>query len=208
MALVISAASRPCPGHQDNGDGFRFRERAEDTLLVLVDGVGHGQTAAAITAEALDEVDRYEAPELPPLLARLDRRLDRSRGAAVSLIRMAHRTASIEYIGVGNVAGYLWTPEGMRTLVNQNGTVGRLRHVPEASRYETLDQQLLLLHSDGISSRVVRGLMKEWDGRLERMADLALDRANPYDDATFVVARIVHPKGSTSHTSGAGRSGE
>ncbi|MDQ4079056.1 MAG: protein phosphatase 2C family protein [Chloroflexota bacterium] len=193
MAFVIVRRARPCPGYEVNGDGIIVRARETDTLFAVVDGVGHGKQAAEATEALLAYLGSTQAEELESVLKGADRAAATTRGAALSLVQMQHGSTTLSYLGVGNVNARLWTPDQHSvTLVNHNGIVGRLRKIPPPWTYQTEDHQLLILHSDGISSRKVYEEMEEWDGDLEAQADRIMTHATHRDDASLLLVQIRH----------------
>jgi hypothetical protein len=202
MALLIAQRTEPCPGYTVNGDGIVARRREHDWLLAVVDGVGHGSRAAEASGKILDYLqDDATSTDLAELLHGCDRRAEGTRGAAIGLISMVHNSSQLAYLGVGNVSTSLWTPDQKsETLINHNGIVGRLRRIFDPLLYETSDYQLLLMHSDGISSRAAYETMREWDGSLEAQADRILARSRQRDDVSLLLAQIRHDVGATRST--------
>ncbi len=197
MALVIAERLRPCSGFHVCGDGILVRRRAADTLLALSDGVGHGPHAAAATDAILAFLQHTELSDLSAILAGCDQAAAGTRGSALSLVLIAHEAGPLFHVGVGNVQTSLWTP-GLRssTLFNHNGMVGRLHKMRDALPYPTENHQLLVMHSDGISSRAVYAEMQQWDGNLEEHADRLMAHAVGRDDASLLLAQINYPSWS------------
>lgn len=193
MALVTAERLRACIGFDTCGDGILVRRRENDTLLALSDGVGHGPAAAAATNAILAFLQQTELPTLGAILAGCDRAAAGTRGNALSLVLIPHDAKRLFHIGVGNVQTSLWTP-GLRSnmLFNHNGMVGRLRKIHDPQPYPTEDHQLLVVHSDGISSRAVYAEMQQWDGNMEAHADRLMAHAVDRDDASLLLVQIKH----------------
>lgn len=194
MALVIVQRVRPCPGYQVSGDGVLVRDLEEGTLLAVVDGVGHGPHAAHAADNILDYLRQASSLDLPTLMAGCDAAAVGTRGAAVGLVCLANQHRRLHYLGVGNISATLWLPrERTLTLVSQNGLVGRLRKIPRVQEHPTEDHQLLLLHSDGLSTHAIHELMQSWDGDLQAHADRLMADASKRDDASLLLVQIRHP---------------
>jgi anti-sigma regulatory factor (Ser/Thr protein kinase) len=150
----VGAVCLPKTGEDVNGDAWSGAVGVEGSYSVLlVDGLGHGLGAADAARAA---VRAFEArPELPPAVqvAAVHEALRGTRGAAVGVARINRRTATVQFAGVGNVAGSVISGSTSRQLVSLNGTAGHaVRRINEFS-YPWPDDGLLVLHSDGLGSR-------------------------------------------------------
>jgi hypothetical protein len=177
--------SRALPGFAQCGDAFLVERGAVGELLVAVaDGLGHG-AEASVAADAAVRVIREGLDQpVAELMARCDRALRATRGAAVGVLRVAADGRG-EFCGVGNIE--VQVVEGKAPgLFCQAGIVGQhqrpMRTLPVAMQRG----DIYCLHSDGVSSRgdlraclpgapeeVARRIVEGW-GRL-------------HDDATAVV---------------------
>jgi len=114
--------------------------------------------------------------------------MSRTRGAAISIVALGEGRAT--FAGVGNVDGHLFSRGRERRLIPHRGIVGA--YLPTLRSEDILlenDYWLLLLHSDGISSRMELSSLLEQNGsQPQALADAALARwGRPTDDATVVV---------------------
>ena len=112
---------------------------------------------------------------------------------------MARIGAGVQYTGVGNISGVLAGGERNRGLASQNGTVGvQIRKVLSFD-FEWPPRGLLVMHSDGISSRWV---LDTYPGLAQRHPAVVAgvlwrDFGRGRDDATIVV--VSRPLAGASH---------
>ena len=194
VMLEWAVAARPQDGETSSGDRHLVTATADGALVAAVDGLGHGPEAARAADLAILTLEERAALPLPDLVERCHGRLQRTRGATLSLARWDGARRSLEWIGVGNVEGLVLQPATsglLRTrLLLRSGLVGV--HLPTL-RVETVEVPVegrLIFATDGIASDFDTGL----DPRepVKTMADRILARSlKSADDAMVVVARLV-----------------
>ncbi len=181
---VVSVAM---PGEIECGDAWDIVTDANGTAVIVVDGLGHGAFAAeaARTCISAFQVAPDQAPR--DILQRAHRSMSKTRGGGAAVARLSN--GSLAYAAVGNISGYLVSPEKSQGLMSHNGTLG-LNHRPAQQLEYSVDPgALLIMHSDGLSAR--------WDLRQHpelMRAHPALiagalyrDHGRHTDDATVVV---------------------
>lgn len=150
---AVGGLSRPITGEKVCGDRFAARVAAGGALLVLVaDGLGHGALAAAASAAVVDGFlgSALDAPGA--IVEQLHRSVSHTRGAAVSVARLAG--GSVVFAGLGNVAGTIAFPDGERRgMVSMPGIVGHQSRGVREFVYERPAEGVVVLHSDGVSDR-------------------------------------------------------
>lgn len=232
--------TRPLIGESDNGDAFfiatfdeqravkeiivsnpaapQFDKKAktidlhiEDLgMIAVIDGVGHGPEAAAITEATLECLRENCHLDLVTLMEQCHKNALHTRGATIGVAQIILSQELIEYIGVGNVQGQIGVeqvkrkdhaakvdynsgyPSMMRhrLLVNNNNTIGyRIPGKLNAFTYPFSPGDVLLLTSDGISLDAYSTIPEEILDP-ESLAGAVLSKyALSQDDATVVVAR-------------------
>lgn len=187
--MIVSAShlTSPMPGELQNGDAVLVRQSVGgDTILAVIDGLGHGPDAAHASRKAIEaltlmpwEISVHDA------MQEIHQELRGTRGAAGTLCII--RDFKLEICAVGNVA--LMCTGCSVPLVLSPGVLGhqvsRFRigacQVPSGAR--------LALLSDGISTRF----------RLDDYRQLAPDAAckeiigrfrRKEDDASILVADV------------------
>lgn len=191
-----AVASRPKPGEEVCGDEWVVEEGAERTLFAAVDGLGHGDEAAAAARRAAEVLAQHAPEPLDGLLDVCHKALAETRGAAVTLAVADREGHGLRWLGVGNVAGFLVRHGSPATLgggplaaLVLGGIVGfqlpALR-VPEP--VETHPGDVLILATDGV--RLDLGPGSKLSGPISRLAcDLLERHSTPGDDALVLTAR-------------------
>ena len=187
-ALRYAAATRALPGESANGDRWLVAERDGALTVLVVDGLGHGEDAAA-AAEAAVAAARERA-ELGPveLIQLCDRPLRGTRGAGASAMRIEDDRAV--FAGIGNVEGRIvqgglpdkrWSPD--------RGVLGRGIREPHLIGFPLSGEWTVLLHTDGVTARFEFSEVSH-DLSADAMAEDVLARwGRQTDDATVVVVR-------------------
>jgi negative regulator of sigma-B (phosphoserine phosphatase) len=185
--IQTAHVSSPKPGERENGDAVLVRRvHDEQTLLAVIDGLGHGPDAAEAARAAVNELE-----SLPPDTLVLDamqamhRALRGTRGAAATLCVV--QGTRMETCAVGNVA--LLTVNCDLPLVLSAGILGHQVAKFRISSCELRPGARIALLSDGISTRF----------RLEELRHLAPAQVCDFifgrhrrqeDDATVLVADV------------------
>ncbi|MGN6359045.1 MAG: SpoIIE family protein phosphatase [Thermomicrobiales bacterium] len=188
--IAIAAATRPHPHEMVSGDLWSVQWAAGACRIAVIDGLGHGSPAHAAALAAVAAL--AAAPALPPdgALARCQRPLTGTRGAAIGIVRIDLAAGRLTFAGVGNVEGRLWQPGGEQRLLAQRGIVGGTMPTIRPVDYPLGVDWMLILHSDGISDRFTSAALPGWGGPVQALADAILQHhGRPADDATVVLAR-------------------
>jgi anti-sigma regulatory factor (Ser/Thr protein kinase) len=135
------------------GDSWIVQGRPVGARMVLADGLGHGEQAAAASRKTISmAMDRLgDAPAA--LIERVHGALRATRGAAVAVAEIDPAARVVRFAGIGNVSAMVIPPHGpWHRMVSHSGTVGHeMRKVVEFS-YPWNTGCLLLMHSDGLGS--------------------------------------------------------
>lgn len=203
--LQVGAVCLPLAGERACGDAWLVVETGERALLLVVDGLGHGEQAAVAAAAAV-AATRAEALAMRAqgpgaLMAQLHAALRPTRGAAVGLGMLDGAAGTLRFAGVGNVAAAVAQRDAearTRSLLSQNGIVG---HQPRTAHEVTEPcppGALLILASDGVRPQwrldALPGLVRRHPSLIA--ATLWRDLARGRDDATVLVARVGGPMGA------------
>jgi phosphoserine phosphatase RsbX len=107
LSLEFGVAGCIAPGHRVSGDleVVHYHDRGSAALIAVIDGIGHGEHAAATARLAADTILGH--PQEPPaaLLARCHTALRGTRGVVLSIASIDLRRALLSWLGVGNVSG-------------------------------------------------------------------------------------------------------
>ncbi|WP_034263240.1 ATP-binding protein [Actinospica robiniae] len=126
---------------------------AEQLLVVLCDGLGHGPLAARASAHAVTAFRRAAATEPTEIVRALHSAMAGTRGGALGVARIDLRTRRVSYCGVGNISAFIVTDLGRSSLLSAPGIVGH--HLPRLRGFEAdlPAGASLVLHSDGLTER-------------------------------------------------------
>ncbi len=181
-------------GESVSGDGWAVEQHANRCLIMVSDGLGHGQLAAEASWEAGRILHAYRSYALAEILHVMHAALRKTRGAAVAIADIDMHQPHVVFAGVGNIAGQIIMAEKTRHLIASNGIVGHHLGRIQAMTYPWTVDALLVLCSDGVFSR--------WDlhaypGLQDRHPSvvagvLCRDFTRGSDDVTIVVAKIAH----------------
>lgn len=189
--LQFGAVCLPKPGQSVSGDHWASIESSDRSLLLVVDGLGHGGLAAEAASAAV-RVFRENGQKSPKaLIETMHQSLRRTRGAALAIAEINFDQQTVQYAGVGNIAGTILSIAGTSRMVSHNGTVGHeIRKIQEFS-YPWTSESTLIMHSDGLSNhwQVNRylGLIAKHPSLIAGI--LYRDFSRDRDDVAVVVAR-------------------
>jgi len=147
---VVSVAK---PGESECGDGWGFVQDGPRTILMVVDGLGHGAGAREASADAAEVFRKYATLGSDRVLRKMHDSLRKTRGAAVSIAELDATSRTIKYSGVGNIQGVIVGDNGVQRLVSHTGTVGFVMSRTQEFTYAWPPSSLLIMHSDGIDTR-------------------------------------------------------
>lgn len=181
------------PGEDVCGDAFAEDPRADGTSLIVVDGLGHGPSAAEASRAAVAAFREAVGRRPAQRLERVHQALRSTRGAAVAVADLELEARVVRFAGLGNIAGEILHEEGaVEHLVSQPGTAGHLARGIREYTYRWPSGALLVLHSDGVSTHhdLTRypGLGQRHPALIAGV--LLRDAGRGRDDATVVVARV------------------
>lgn len=191
VGLAVGVVRVPGLHETVSGDDWSVIPSSHGARLLLVDGLGHGPKAAEASAEAVRVFESNGHLSLEQLLADIDRALRKTRGAAGSCAEIDLSANSIEFVGIGNVAGLLASPTGSRNIGAHNGTLGVSIGRIQSITLPLPSAACVIMHTDGLNTHVNT---QGYPGLLARdptlvAAILYRDFARGRDDATVVVCR-------------------
>lgn len=189
-----ACASRAKPGERETGDRAEVIPFPDGALIAAIDGLGHGEEAAAAARAACAALAMDPSDNAIALVRRCHLALAGSRGVAMSLASVDVRRGVFTWIGVGNVEGVVVQtgPEGQSVrsrMINRGGVVGSALPLLRAEVLGFSPGDLFVLATDGIDQRFADDLTRDLR-RVEEIANGLLARfAKLNDDALVLVAR-------------------
>ncbi len=165
------------------------------TLLVAIDGLGHGPAAAEASAAAARLIEQRATDPLDELFARCHEALRRTRGAVMTAARVAP-DGNLEWVGIGNVearvlrTGPAAARQGTESPVLFGGVLGHQARRVRPSRVALGRGDVLVLATDGLRSDFSTGVSVQ--GSAQAIADRILAASSRgHDDALVLVARFL-----------------
>lgn len=188
--LNIYTAERPCAGEEVSGDAWTMQQHGDVYRISVIDGLGHGPIAHFAATTAVTALEG--SPDLPALeaLSMCHRALHSTRGTAMSIAEVNMATGQLVFCGIGNVEGIIWRAGEQNRLVPLRGIAGANAPTLRAFNFDLGSDWMMLLHSDGISSRV---RVDAWDSSTpasdrQVFADgLLAEWGRDHDDVTVVI---------------------
>jgi len=183
MSLVLDVVTRcrPMPGEVECGDRAVSWEDGAVLLIAVIDGLGHGPKAALAAAAAVETIEEHRALELGALFAACDAALRATRGAVMTIVRIDRATGRAWHAAIGNVEARI-VGSGDVPMIPTPGVLGARARAVRVRPFEWCAGSTLVVHTDGISSRISLDRMQ---GRAaEAIADELLTvHAKEHDDA-------------------------
>ncbi|HEY5910559.1 MAG TPA: SpoIIE family protein phosphatase [Verrucomicrobiae bacterium] len=193
QSVAWGVATRPLAGQSVSGDGHLVKPFSGGVLMAVLDGIGHGEEAAAAVNVAVGILETCAGEWPTALIQRCHIALKNTRGAVMTVASLDISTGQLAWSGVGNVEGLL-VRSGVAAggacerLVLRNGVVGYELPDLRVSTTAMVAGDVLVLATDGVSP----GFAPPWERTHspQRIADRILSQnLKSTDDALVLVAR-------------------
>jgi anti-sigma regulatory factor (Ser/Thr protein kinase) len=174
------------------GDAWAVTAGHVRNAILVVDGLGHGLHAADAANGALRAFWEHARERPESILNALHQTLRGTRGAVAAVAEIDWDKRELRWAGAGNIAGTLVPVEGKASsLVSHSGTVGHNIIRVQEFTHRWPDEGLLILHSDGLSSRWA---LEPYPGLTQKDPSLIAgvlyrDFARRLDDVVVLVGR-------------------
>jgi len=195
LIIEWGSASLPLAGEVESGDKHVVKVFPHGALLAAMDGLGHGEEAAAAANMSVRVLQAADNESLISLLKRCHERLRSTRGVVISLAAFNAVDETMTWVGVGNVEGVLLRADPTvdpryESLLLRSGVVGSRLPLLHASIVPVMRGDTLIFATDGIRSEFTRCLAL--GNGPQQLADRILGQyAKGTDDALVLVARYV-----------------
>jgi len=190
-ARRVGCWSRPRPGEEMNGDAYYIGEHDGETLLAVVDGLGHGRGANEAARAAVDTLEQWRGEPLDEVVLGVHDALRATRGAVMGAVVLDPARETFTYAGIGNVEVRVLGASEPARPIPTNGTLGARLSQVRVWPHRWAEGTTLVIASDGISAT--------WDATAypgitakspQILAGVLLrDFARNSDDATVLVYR-------------------
>ncbi len=182
-------------GQRESGDTHVVQYGEDLALIAAIDGIGHGDSAAAAAQIAAEVIRSHGTEPLEELAQICHHELRSTRGAVMSLASIDPRTGQMQWLGVGNVQGIVQRAgsamgTAQEALLLRAGVVGAQLPVVHSTSVTLQAGDTIVFATDGVQSEFVRDLSAIETP--QRCADRIMKqhfRGN--DDALVLVVRFL-----------------
>src|SRR2546428_4891833 len=195
LIIEWGSASLPLAGEVVSGDKHVVKVLPHGALLADMDGLGHGEEAAAAANRVARVLQAADNESLISLLKRCHEWLRSTRGVVISLAAFNAVDETMTWIGVGNVEGVLMRADpavnpGYESLTLRSGVVGTRLPLLHAGIVPVKRGDTLIFATDGIRTEFAQRLAL--GAGPQQIADTILSKyARGTDDAPVLLARSV-----------------
>ena len=155
--IDFGVASVPAPGEKESGDLYLVTPTRRGILLAVVDGLGHGDEAAAAARAAVKTLSAHSNEGVISLVKQCHERLKGTRGAVMSLVSFDRAEDTITWLGIGNIEGVLLNINGpCNSILLRPGVVGYRLPPLQAAVQPIAPGDLMILVTDGIRGDFTR----------------------------------------------------
>ena len=147
----LGVARAPMHGESACGDSWSVVRRNGETWVLVADGLGHGEFAAAAAAQAVVTFEASRFDTVASVVQDIHLALRPTRGAAIAVARVG--ATSIEYCGLGNISGVICSGGSSTSMVSMGGTAGLEARKINPFTYRYSPGAMLIMHSDGLHTQ-------------------------------------------------------
>jgi negative regulator of sigma-B (phosphoserine phosphatase) len=188
--IKFGSASRPVHGSKYNGDNYIFKEFNNKVLISVIDGLGHGELAAVASGKCMKCIEEYYDHGLAEIFKYCNIELRKTIGVVLGVLFIDFEHSILSFAGVGNISARVIGAKPVH-FISRDGIVGYNMPEIKENRHPYTAGDTILMHSDGISSRVLRypaSMLLKKD--VQEAADEIMKLfGKDEDDATVIVAR-------------------
>jgi phosphoserine phosphatase RsbX len=190
--LQCGFAATALDGEQ-SGDLHLVTPLPHGALVAVIDGLGHGPAAAEASRVAARVLREHAGASLVELIELCHAGLRSTRGAVMSLASLDSLRGAVDWCGIGNVEGALFSAAPGRArhaIVCRGGVVGYRLPALKVTTVPLSVQDLLVFATDGISSSFAHVVDVEREP--QEIADRILANCGKRsDDALVLVVRYL-----------------
>lgn len=190
-SIDVGAICVPCAGETVSGDAWAVAQGSDRTIVLVVDGLGHGSDAHEAAELAVRIFSEHASASPAAILERLHDALRPTRGAAGAVLELDKRERVARFAGVGNISAAVVSDGTSRSMVSNHGILGHLIRHTQEFHYPWPERALVILHSDGIGTHWDLGRYPGLERRHPMLVAGAIyrDFHRKRDDATVLALR-------------------
>ena len=183
------------PGQSQSGDRHLVQPYINGLLVAVVDGLGHGEQAAAAADLAVTTLINHAHESVIALVKRCHNALRDTRGVVMSLASFNEPDRVLTWMGIGNVEGLVLRggsslPPKHENLLLRGGVVGDQLPSLSASIIPLIQGDTLVFSTDGIRGGFAKDLSVNDPPQV--MANQILAKySKDSDDALVLVVRLL-----------------
>lgn len=189
----VGVATRSISSGLPNGDSFVVKDWGDQTLVGVIDGLGHGPKAHEAAVRARNYVESHYDRPLQYVFRGTERACKSTRGVVMALARFDWAEESVTVGNVGNIVVRVSGPEHPGFVVRR-GVLGSNAPEPMVRTAPWEPQYTMVLHSDGVATKW------QWDDvrslenpTASRVSNWLLKHHGKDDDSTVVtVSEATH----------------
>jgi anti-sigma regulatory factor (Ser/Thr protein kinase) len=151
--LEFGIATRPCFARTPNGDAFVSIFWGDNGLTGIIDGLGHGPAAHQAAETARSYIDSHFEQPLDIIFQGVGRACSGGRGVVMALARFDWACLQLTFASVGNIEARVWNTVEPISFVVRRGILGVHAPKPVVTKHRWGPESVMVLHSDGLSSR-------------------------------------------------------
>lgn len=186
--MKLGIASRPILGLSVNGDAYVAKEWDGQTLLAVLDGLGHGEEAWIVSTKAKDYMLENCTKDVEQIILDLHAHLHMTRGVAVGLTKIDRATNQLFFCGIGNIEIRIIGEPPMHPA-SLDGIVGMSLRKAKKFEYRYSSIKAVVLYSDGISSKFDLSDYPTLYEQPQKVSEqILIEWGRKHDDATIIIA--------------------
>lgn len=148
----IGIVSRPKHGEAFNGDSFVIKHGNGQSLVGVIDGVGHGPLAHQAAQAARQYIESHSDLPFLDIFRGVDRACRSSRGVVMALASIDWTSMKLRFGSVGNIEVKVNGAHEKFKFIVRRGIIGKSAPNPVITENDWRSNYILALHSDGLST--------------------------------------------------------
>ncbi|MBD0400686.1 SpoIIE family protein phosphatase [Flammeovirga sp. EKP202] len=187
--IDIGGYTRPFVGEHKNGDAIFIHQKEDFCFFAIVDGIGHGQPAFEISSKIKEFLSRNISINISKVIQDTHQYMLGCEGAALGIGVIDHNNF---YFGsLGNISCKVINKENI-DLLSTDGLLGVRGRTVKVSHKPLEDNDLILIHSDGLDSSFTNSKFKNYHlFSSEILAKKIIKQwGSMFDDASLIAVKI------------------
>ena len=194
--FTFAALSIAKPNEKLCGDGYYIEYEPEKEVfnILIIDGLGHGEGAFLASQAAIDVYKTLPKDSPHETLRKIHAEIKKTRGGVAMVVKYGFKQEMLSFCGVGNITGKTINYQSSKFFPSFNGIVGHVLSSRIHNHEVPWERgNLLLLHSDGVTSRwdLARYQQVQKSDPAILAACLYRDYSRGNDDTTIIISK--HP---------------